>query len=61
MIYGASDIDYPKKLKVYEDSADSCLFKIIWVLGPPELVGKDSLTLGTVCSPNMGGMGASVF
>jgi len=25
------------------------------VLGPLELVSKDSVTLGTVCCPNMGG------
>lgn len=43
-----------RKLKVYKDLADSCLFKVILVLGPPKLVSKDSVTLGTVCSPNMG-------
>lgn len=54
MVHGARDIDYSRKPKVYEDLADFCLFRVILVLGPPECVSKDSVTLGTVCFPNMG-------
>lgn len=46
---GASDTGYPKKLKVHED-----LYKVILVLGSPECVSKDSVTLETICSHNMG-------